>query len=228
VRAGEPSAAGATAAALLAPLGLPTPRGGLARTADQAAGLFRELGGPVALKVESPDLLHKNDLGGVRLHLADEAAVRLAFAQILAEVAAHRPDARLEGVLVQEMATDGVELLLGARVDPDFGPLVVLGLGGLFVETLGDLALRLAPVSAAEVETMLEQLRGAPLLRGARGRPPADRAALLETVVRFSELAVGLPPGVAALEINPLLVRGAGRGLMMLDAKVEREGNEHA
>ena len=219
-----PPAVGETAGELLAPLDLPSPRGGLAESAEQAVQLFRELGGPVALKVDSPDLLHRSDVGGVRLGLADQAAVRAAFDSILAEVRARQPQARLRGVLVQEMVTDGVELILGARVDSDFGPLVLLGLGGLFVETLGDLALRLAPVSAAEVHQMLDQLRGAPLLRGARGRPPADLDALVETAVRFSELAARLPSGVAALEINPLLARAAGRGVMVLDAKLERDG----
>jgi acyl-CoA synthetase (NDP forming) len=210
------------ARAFLAPCGIPSPAEGLARSADEAVALLRSLGRPVALKLQSPDLTHKSDVGGVRLGLASEAAVREAYAAIMAAVAERSPTAEVRGVLVQRMVEDGVEVILGARVDPDFGPLVLVGLGGVFVEVFRDVALRLAPVSGAEARAMVESLRGAPLLRGARGRPPADLAALTGAIVRFSELAADLPPEVAAVEINPLLVRPAGQAIMMVDARVER------
>lgn len=209
------------ARACLAPCGIPAPAEGLAHSADEAVRLLRSLGGPVALKVQSPDLPHKSDVGGVRLGLAHEAAVRAAYAAIMAAVAARHPEAEVRGVLVQRMVEDGVEMILGARIDPDFGPLVLVGLGGVFVEVFHDVSPRLAPVSRVEAAAMVEGLRGAPLLRGARGRPPADVPALVEAIVRFSELAAGLPPGVAAVEINPLLVRPEGQGVVMVDARVE-------
>ena len=206
---------------MLASCGIPAPREGLAHSAHEAVGHFRELGGPVALKVQSPDLPHKSDSGGVRLDLATEDVVRDAYGEILAAVRSRQPDADLRGVLVQEMVADGIEVILGARVDPDFGPLVLFGLGGIHVEVLRDVALRLAPVSAAEAGMMVDEIRGAPLLRGAHGRPPADVAALVDTIVRFSDFAARLPGGIAALEINPLLVRPAGHGVVMVDARIE-------
>jgi succinyl-CoA synthetase beta subunit len=157
----------------------------------------------------------------VRLGLASEAAVRSEYAELLATVQRARPEARLDGVLVQAMVSDGVETILGARVDPDLGPFVLVGLGGVFVELLRDVALRLAPVSRIEAQAMVDSLQGAPLLRGARGAPVADEAALVEAIVRFSQVAAALPADVATIEINPLLVRPTGQGVAAVDARVE-------
>jgi acetate---CoA ligase (ADP-forming) len=129
-------------------------------------------------------------------------------------------------VLVQRMAPPGVEAFVGVRREPVLGPLVVVGLGGLDVEALGDVAMRLAPVALAEAQLMLDELRGASLLRGSRGRPPADVDALAAAVVRISEMAVALPPGVASLEINPLLVLATGQGVLMLDVAIEVDARE--
>lgn len=213
------------ARAFLAPCGIPSPPEGLAHSPDEAVALLRSLGGPVVLKLQSPDLTHKSDVGGVRLNLANESAARDAYEQIVAAVTDHHPGAEVRGILVQRMVEDGVEVILGARVDPDFGPLVLVGLGGVFVEVFRDVALRLAPVSPVEARAMVESLQGAPLLHGARGRPPADLAALTEAIVRFSELAAGLPPEIAAVEINPLLVRPEGQGVVMVDARIEGDGS---
>jgi acetate---CoA ligase (ADP-forming) len=212
----------AEARAYLAAAELPAPAEGLAHSAAEAVALFGSLDGPVALKVASPDLLHKTDVGGIRLGLADPDAVRTAYDDIVAAVTAARPDARLDGVIVQRLApSDGVELILGARLDPDFGPLVLLGLGGTYVEVLSDVATRLAPVSEFEAHAMIDELRGAALLRGARGRPPADLDALAAAVARFGRFAARLPRGVATVEVNPLLALPVGQGVLMLDAAVE-------
>jgi acyl-CoA synthetase (NDP forming) len=212
----------ARARAFLAPCGIPAPREGVATSPDEAAELFRRLGSrPVALKVQAAGLAHKSDVGGVRLGLDDKAAVRRAYDGVVGAVRRARPGRVVDGVLVQEMVDDGVEVILGARVDPDFGPVVLCGLGGLHVEQLGDVALRLAPVSAAEARAMVAELRGARLLDGVRGRPPCDVDALVGAIARFSALAAALPREVAAVEINPLAVRPRGLGVVMLDAAME-------
>ena len=210
------------ARAYLEPLGIPSPPGCLARSADEAVAHWAALGQrPVALKAHLPGLVHKTDVGGVQLGLATAEQVRTAFEAIAANVerAGVGP---LDGVLVQQMAPPGgLELLLAARRDPILGPLVVLGLGGEHVEALGDVALRLAPVTAAGAEAMLDDLRGAALLRRPRGGHAWDLAALNAAIVRMGELAAGLPPAVLDVEINPLLVLPAGQGLLLLDAAVD-------
>jgi acyl-CoA synthetase (NDP forming) len=219
--AGPLSEAGARA--YLAPLGIPSPEDRLARSADEAVAAFQALGGhSVALKVQSPQLPHKTDVGGVRLGLRTAAEVGAALDEMLRAVRQARPDASIEGVLVQQMAQDsGVEAFVAARRQPMLGALVVVGLGGVEVEAMADISMRLAPVSLAEAHAMIQELRGAALLRGTRGRPAADVDALADAVVRLSELAVALPPDVKNVELNPLLVREAGRGVLMLDAAIE-------
>jgi acyl-CoA synthetase (NDP forming) len=211
------------ARAYLAPLGIPSPDEHLATSAEEAVAWFEAPGTPVALKVQSPDLPHKTDVGGVRLDLRDSASVARGFGEIVEATRAARPDAAIEGVLVQRMAPPGVEAFVGARREPVLGALVVVGLGGLDVESVGDVAMRLAPVSLAEAHAMLAELRGSAVLRGTRGRPPADVDALAEAVVKISELAAELPPNVASVEINPLLVLPAGDGVLMLDVAMELE-----
>jgi len=223
----EPAAAlsEAGARAYVAALGIPSPQDCLAGSADDAVACFGALGGgPVALKVQSPDLAHKSDVGGVRLDLRAADAVRAAFVEIVAATRAARPDAAIEGVLVQRMAPPGIEAFVAARREPVLGVLVVVGMGGLDVEALGDVAMRLAPVSLAEAHAMLDELRGSAVLHGTRGRSPADVEALAEAVVRISDMAAALPPNIAGVEINPLLVLPAGQGVLMLDVAIELKG----
>jgi succinyl-CoA synthetase beta subunit len=148
--------------------------------------------------------------------------VERAFTAMVESVTAARPDARVEGVLVQHMApASGVEAFVAARREPLLGPLIVVGLGGVDVESEGDVAIRLAPVSLVEAHAMVDELRGAARLRGSRNRSPLDIDALASAVVRLSELAAGLPPGVRNVELNPLLVLPVGQGVLMLDAAIE-------
>jgi acetyl coenzyme A synthetase (ADP forming)-like protein len=197
------------AAPLLEAYGIDVVPARLARSPAEAADIAAALGGTIALKIVSPDIPHKSDVGGVALDLTPPTA-GAAAARMLAEVARRRPDARVDGVLVQAMAGgDGAELLLGMVRDPQFGPLVVVGFGGIFVEILGDTAMRLAPVTHAEARAMLDELRMAPALKGARGRPPVDLDALADVIVRFGRLAADTPE-LAELEINPLLATPAG------------------
>jgi acetate---CoA ligase (ADP-forming) len=211
------------AAPLLEAYGIDVVPARLARTPAEAAEVARALGTPVAIKIVSPDITHKTDVGGVALGLA-AAEVAAAAASMLAQVGRARPGARLDGILVQAMAGGSVaELLLGMVRDPQFGPLVMVGFGGIFVEILGDTATRLAPVDAAEARTMLGELRMAPALRGFRGRPAADLDALAETVSRFSRLVSDVP-GLLELEINPLLA--TPRGARALDVRGRISGEE--
>ena len=216
VPAGRLSEAGART--YLAPLGIPSPEDRLVRTADEAVAAFAALGsGPVALKIQSSEIAHKTDVGGVRLGVRTADQVRAAFDEVVS--------AQLEGVLVQRMAPDGVDVFVAARREPLVDELVVVGIGGVDVEVMADVAMRLAPVSRAEAHGMLAELRGSALLHGTRGRPPADIEALAAAVVKMSELAAGLPRGVASIELNPLRVLPAGEGVLMLDAAIEMEGS---
>jgi acetyltransferase len=181
-----------------------------AATGPAAAAQAAALGFPVAVKLVSPDLTHKTEVGGVRLGLADGPAVAAAAEEMLARVRAARPGARIEGVLVQRMHEGGGhELLLGAVRDAQFGPLVVVGFGGIHVEVLKDTAARLAPVGPAEARAMLEALRMAPVLRGVRGQAPVDLDALALAVSRFSRLAAD-HEALAEIEVNPLMAGPSG------------------
>ena len=207
---------------LLAAYGIPGPTESVATTVDEAVAAAGRIGYPVVLKILSPDIQHKTEIGGVRVGLADGATVAEAFRQVMDAARRHHPQARLEGVLIQEMApADAVEVILGLLRDPDFGPVVVFGSGGIMVELLKDSALRLPPLSREEAVEMIHETRGAQLLQGFRGKPPADVDALADALVRLSQLAADLGDLIAALDINPLMVLPRGQGVRAVDALVE-------
>ena len=208
------------AKAVLALYGLPVVEEMLADSAEAAVAAAERMGFPVALKVDSPDLPHKTEAGVIRLNLADAAAVRAAHAAVLANAARVTPPPRIGGVLVQPMIPAGVELVIGARVDPLFGPVVVVGLGGVLVEVLADTALALAPVDAAEARAMLDRLRGARLLDGFRGAPSVDRDAVARAIVAVSRFAADHAETVAEIDVNPLI--GAGGRVVAVDALIVR------
>lgn len=200
----------ARARTLLQRAGIPIVPGVLATSAEEAVQTARQLGLPVALKIQSPTLLHKSDAGGVALNLASEEAVRAGFTEMWDRIRANQPTAKLEGILVSPMRAAGIELLVGIVRDPLWGPVLTVGLGGIWTEALKDTALRLLPVQRVEIETMLGELRGIALLRGGRGRTPVDLHALSEIISRIGALAYALGPQLAALEINPLVIGSAG------------------
>jgi len=189
-----------------------------ARSADEAVEIAARIGFPVVLKVISPDVSHKSDVGGVALNLASEAQVREAFAGIRRGLAERRADARFEGVSVQKMAAAaaGLEMLAGILWDKQFGPMVVVGLGGTLVEILGDIAMRLAPFELREARAMIGELKGAALLRGVRGASPADAESLAALLVKLSKLAQRYPQ-IREMDLNPVVVYPDG--LMVLDAR---------
>ncbi|MFQ5898943.1 MAG: acetate--CoA ligase family protein [Candidatus Methylomirabilia bacterium] len=204
------------AASVLASCGIPQPREAHASSEAEAVEAAGQLGFPVVLKLCSGDLLHKSDLGGVRLRLGDADAVRSAFSD-LRSVATTR-GITWAGVLVQEQVVGDVEVIVGARHDPTFGPVVLVGLGGIFVELLGDRALRLAPISPETARRMLRELRGYPLLAGSRGRAGVDLEALAALVAGVSRLATELP--LAELDLNPVILRAGGSGAVAVDRRL--------
>jgi acyl-CoA synthetase (NDP forming) len=192
----------------------------LVGSAAEAARAAAAIGYPVVMKACSPQLVHKSDLGLVRVGVSSATKARAAYAELVAS--AHRADAHvdLEGVLVCETVTGGVETVIGVSDDELFGPVVMLGLGGVFVEVLGDVTFRVPPFGRDEAERMVSELRGEALLRGARGTRPADVKALVDTIMKVQRLAVDNAGGLAELDINPLVVRPEGQGVVALDALV--------
>jgi len=192
----------------LAQHGIPIIPAKLVMSADEAAEAARALGFPVVLKIASPDIVHKSDIGGVKLNLRDEQAVRDAFAAVMQAARQHAPDAVIEGVLLSPMRSGGVELLVGVVHDPTFGQVLALGMGGIFVELFKDASLRVLPIGRAEVRAMIDELQGKAVLQGARGATPADMDALTDAIVRVAHLAQGLGGKLESLELNPLRVDG--------------------
>jgi len=173
--------------------------------ADEAVTVAQRIGGPVVLKIVSPDITHKSDIGGVALGLRDAAAVRAAHERMVASVGGHAPQARIDGILVAPMLAGGVECILGAHNDPVFGPMVMFGLGGVFVELLGDVVLHSAPVSPAQALEMIRCTRGFALLAGARGQAPVDLEHLAANLAALSRLAASAGDSLVSIDINPFI-----------------------
>jgi acetyl coenzyme A synthetase (ADP forming)-like protein len=189
---------------LLQAYGIPTAQAGLARTADEAVELAASSAGAVAMKIVSPEIVHKTDVGGVRVGVEGASDVRSAYEEIVASATGAVPGATIRGVLVQEMVVGGRETIAGMTRDPSFGPLVMFGLGGIFVEVLRDVIFRVAPITRHDAADMISGLRGARLLDALRGSPPADRRAIEDVLLRLSLLAVDFPE-ISELDVNPLL-----------------------
>lgn len=194
---------------LLQSAGVPVVPGVLVADAQAAVEAFRAFATPVALKIQSSAIAHKSDVGGVLLNLGSEEEVRQGYRTLLERVQTRFPPPALDGVLVSPMRRGGIELLVGILRDPLWGPFLTVGLGGVWTEVLKDASVRVLPVDRQDIGAMIQELRGAPLLRGVRGQPPADLAALVEVIFQVSQVAQALPASLASLELNPLLVSGA-------------------
>ncbi|MCW5694276.1 MAG: acetate--CoA ligase family protein [Pseudolabrys sp.] len=203
---------------LLGKAGVPVLAAKRAATRDAAAAAAAALGFPVAIKVLSADITHKSDAGGVALNIGSAAQAADAYDRIMSSVRAAAPSATLDGVLVAPMVRGGVECIIGVRRDPVFGIVVMLGSGGVNVELLGDVSLRLAPVDHAQALAMIDELKTAPLFHGFRGAPRADVAALADAIVRLSEFALSAGPALVSAELNPFVVLPQGEGALALDA----------
>jgi acetate---CoA ligase (ADP-forming) len=199
------------------------PPGTLAGSAEEAVAAARAIGGPVALKVQSPDVLHKTEAGAVALSLASPQHVRSGYENVLANARRSVPQARILGVLVQPMAPPGREMILGVKRDTTFGPMLMVGLGGVAVEVLGDVALAPVPLSASDALTMLARLKGAALLDAHRGGPPADVAALVELMVQLSQFAADHADAISEIDLNPVLVHERGKGVSVVDALIVKQ-----
>jgi acyl-CoA synthetase (NDP forming) len=203
----------------LASAGVPTVAERLARSADEAIAAAATLGYPITLKVASPDIPHKTEIGGVLLDLGDPDAVARGHATLVERVRRQRPGARLDGILVAPMVAGGAEAIVGVHRDPAFGPVVMFGLGGIFVEVLKDVTFRVAPFAVDEARRMIREIRGFPLLDGARGRPKLDIEALAECLSRLSVFAVINAERYRSIDINPLIV--LPKGVVAVDALIE-------
>jgi acetyltransferase len=208
---------------LLTLYGIATPRECLATSAGDAVAAAKSLGFPVVLKIVSPQIQHKTEAGGVLLNVADEAAVAAGYEQIVASARRYNADADIQGISVQEMVQGGRELIVGMNNDPQFGPAVVVGLGGIFVEILKDSALRIPPLTPDDAREMVTSLKGYPLLAGARGLAHLDVDAVVETLCAFSQLCLDLKDEVAEIDINPLVVLPKGQGVRAVDCLVVRK-----
>jgi acetate---CoA ligase (ADP-forming) len=208
------------AKALLTLYGLPSSQERLVTSATEAVEAANALGCPIALKIVSPDLPHKTEAGGVALGLQGQRSVTAAYDEIIASVRRFKPDARIDGVLVQKMAPRGVELVIGMVNDPTFGPIMMAGLGGTLVELMGDVVHRPAPVDATEATDMLLSLKSAKLLTGFRGSVPIDIAPAATMIANLSRAALAYREQIAEMELNPVILHEDGTGLTIADALI--------
>ena len=205
---------------ILAKAGLPMTPGRLANSADDAAQAAMEVGYPVVMKIVSPDIQHKSDIGGVKLNLQTVDEVRAGYQAIMAAVGQHARDAAIDGILVAPMVSGGVETIIGVHRDPVFGPVVLFGLGGIFVEVLKDVTFRIAPFGVDEAHRMINEVRGRAMLDGVRGQAPADVDALAMALAQLSVYAAANGDVIESIDINPLLVRAKGEGAVAVDALI--------
>jgi acetyl-CoA synthetase (ADP-forming) len=204
--------------------GIPVIETRLARTLKEAVLLSQKMGFPVALKIASPDIVHKSDSGGVRLSLNNASEVRAAYRKIMDGVQKKYPSASIQGVSVQKMAKPGTEVIVGTSKDPQFGPVIMFGLGGIFVEVLKDVSFRIIPLSRKDALEMIEEIKGYPLLQGYRGKESVDIPALTEIILKISRV-MEEHPEIKELELNPIIAYK--KGALAVDARIilESEGD---
>jgi acetyltransferase len=204
---------------ILTAYGITIPLSTVAATPDEAVAYCHEIGYPVVIKIASPDILHKSDVGGIIVNVKSDDEVRSSFDTLIARAQEHVPGATIWGVQIQEMVTDAREIIIGMNRDPQFGPLIMFGLGGIYVEVLKDVTFRVAPMSRAHAKDMVASIRTNKLLTGVRGQAPSDLDAIVDTLLRISQLVTDWPE-IAELDINPLLVRSAGQGAVAVDMRL--------
>jgi len=205
---------------VLTSYGFSTPKKILGTTEEECAKAAKdEIGYPVVMKIVSPDIIHKSDAGGVKVGLKNDNEIKAAFKEIMNNAKSYKSDARIKGILVQEMITSAKEIILGAKHDPLFGPLVMVGLGGIYVEVLKDVVFRLAPIDEQEAEKMIESIKAIKLLKGIRGEAPSDLAAVADSLQRLSQLITDFPE-IEEFDINPLLVLERGKGVRVVDVRI--------
>jgi acetyl coenzyme A synthetase (ADP forming)-like protein len=204
---------------VLSAYGFRVPEARLAHSGDEAVQMAEGIGYPVVMKISSPDILHKSDIGAVRVGVADPMQVADTFDLIMLRSQRYMPNAELRGVLVQEMIRGGKEVILGVSRDPQFGPLIMFGLGGIYVEVLKDVSFRVAPLDRRQATQMIHEIRGAPLLGGVRGERPADTDAIIDALLRLSQLTADFPE-IVEMDVNPLAALEPGRGVVAIDSRI--------
>jgi acyl-CoA synthetase (NDP forming) len=202
--------------------GIPVTRFKVALTSDEAVKFAEEIGYPVVLKIVSPDVIHKFDVGGVALNLKTLSEVKDAYEKILKNVKKHKPNAKIIGVLVQEMAPQSTEVIVGAIKDPQFGPALMFGLGGIFVEVLKDVTFRIAPITESDAREMITEVKAYPILKGYRGQPPADIDAIVSILLSTSKLVMDHQE-IKELDLNPIMVYE--KGAKTVDARIILESH---
>jgi len=216
-RAGRKHLLETEAKGILAEYGIPVTRFKLAKSEAEAIKAAEEIGYPVVLKIVSPDVLHKSDVGGVIVGLKDARDVERAYRQVLENVKKHKPEARVVGILVEEMVPASIEVIVGSVRDPQFGPTIMFGIGGIFVEILKDVTLRIAPISERDAREMISEIRAYPLLRGYRNLPPANVDAIVDILVKTSNLVTEYEE-IKELDLNPIMVNE--KGAKVVDARI--------
>jgi 4-hydroxybutyryl-CoA synthetase (ADP-forming) len=199
--------------------GFPVPKSVLAGSEEECVKAAKEIGFPVVMKIASPDIIHKSDAGGVKVNLANEQEVRNGYNSIVSSAKKYKADANILGVLVQELVRGGRETIIGAKKDPKFGPLIMFGMGGIYVEVLKDVVFRLAPISEYEASDMIESIKTGKLLKGVRGEKPSDANALADCLLRLSQLVTDFPE-ISEFDMNPLLVLEEGKGCRAVDVRI--------
>jgi acetyltransferase len=216
----------AEALAVLKAYGFPLLQHALARNEEEAVAWLEKIGGPVAMKIASPDVVHKVDVGGVLLNISTPEEARAGYIKITNGVKQKLPGARLLGVEIQAMAAKGVEVILGISKDPAFGHIIMFGLGGTYVEVLKDVSFRLVPIRELGAHNMIKSIRAAKVFESFRGQPPADTEAIAECLERLSQLAVDFPE-ITELDINPLIVHAQGKGARVADVRIALAADVH-
>jgi acetyltransferase len=208
---------------VLAKYGIPIVREKIATSRKEGLAIAQEIGFPVVLKVMSPDIAHKTEANVVKLGISSQEVFRTAYDEVLENAKRYRPDARLEGVLVQEMVGGGTEVIVGISEDPQFGPTVMFGLGGIFVEVYKDVSMRVAPLTRTDAEEMIQEVKGSVLLQGYRGKEKGDVEGTMDVIMKVSQMAMDLRDEIIELDINPLIVLEEGRGVKAVDALIVRK-----
>lgn len=215
----EHTLGGSDAMEVLTEYGFVVPKMGLAETGHEAVELANDIGYPIVMKIASPDILHKSDIGGVRLGLRNEHEVERAFEEIISAARRYMPSALILGVTINQMVPRGKEVILGMAKDPDFGPMLMFGLGGIYVEVLKDVSFRIAPIDHYEATSMISEIRAYQLLKGVRGEEPADVASIVDALVKLSQLVTDFPQ-IIEMDINPLMVMSSGKGAIAVDCRI--------
>ena len=199
---------------------MPVTQNYLARTEEEVVEYANEIGYPIVMKIVSPDILHKSDAGGVKVNVRTDDEARKAYNAILSNAKEYKPNAKIHGVIVQEMAPWGTEVILGSINDATFGPTIMFGLGGIFVEVLKDVTFRVTPVSHTQAWRMLDEIRSSAILAGVRGELPRDREVLANTISKYSAMILDLADEISESDANPILVYEEGRGVKVVDARM--------